>query len=57
MFQLIIALLRKNQGRSRAEEGRAEEEGREENQKSCCISQDKGTKAVCEDQKDDYAGE
>jgi hypothetical protein len=35
------------------EEGRAEEEGSEENQRSCCIRQDKGTKAACEDQKDD----
>jgi hypothetical protein len=27
--------------------------GREENQGRCCIRQDKGTKAACEDQKDD----
>jgi hypothetical protein len=35
------------------EEGGAGEEGSEENQRSCCIRQDKGTKAACEDQKDD----
>jgi hypothetical protein len=35
------------------EEERAETEGHEENQGICCIRQDKGTKAACEDQKDD----
>jgi hypothetical protein len=35
------------------EEERAEEEGREESQRSCCIRQDKGRKVACEDQKDD----
>jgi hypothetical protein len=45
MFHLIVALLRRTK-----EEGRAEEEGSEENQGSCCIRQDKGTKAACEDQ-------
>jgi hypothetical protein len=35
------------------EEKRAEEEGREENQGRCCILQDKGTKAACEDQNND----
>jgi hypothetical protein len=35
------------------EEGRAGEEGSEENQRGCCTRQDKGTKAACEDQKDD----
>jgi hypothetical protein len=52
MFHLIIALLRKNQGRRKAEkEERAEEEGRKENQGRCCIRQDKGRKFACEDQK------
>jgi hypothetical protein len=47
-------LLKKNQGKGRAEEeGRTEEEGREEDQRSCCICQDKGTKAAYEDKKDD----
>jgi hypothetical protein len=32
---------------------RAKEEGREENQGRCCIRQDKGRKAACEDQKND----
>jgi hypothetical protein len=45
MFHLIVALLRKNHGRRKCEkEGRAEEEGREENQRRCCIRRDKGTK-------------
>jgi hypothetical protein len=52
MFHLVVALLRRNQGRRRAEEEeRAEEEGRKENQGSCCIRQDKGRKAAYEDQK------
>jgi hypothetical protein len=42
----------KEEGRVEEEE-RAEEEGRKENQGSCCIRQDKRTKAACEDQKDD----
>jgi hypothetical protein len=32
---------------------RVGEEGSEENQRSCCIRQDKGTNAAYEDQKDD----
>jgi hypothetical protein len=39
------------------EEESAEEEGRKENQGNCCIRQDKGRKAACEDQKNDYAKE
>jgi hypothetical protein len=42
----------KGDGRAEEEE-RAEEEGRKENQRSCCIRQDKGRKAACEDQKND----
>jgi hypothetical protein len=42
----------KEEGRAEEEEI-AKEEGREENQGSCCIRQDKGRKAACEDQKDD----
>jgi hypothetical protein len=38
MFHLIVELLRKNQCK---EEGRAEEEEREEDQRSCCIRQDR----------------
>jgi hypothetical protein len=54
MFHLIVALLRKNQGRRRAkEEERAEEEGRKENQGRWCIRQDKGRKSACEYQKND----
>jgi hypothetical protein len=54
IFHLIIALLRKNQEEGRAdEEERAEEEGREESQGRCCIRQDKGRTAACENQKND----
>jgi hypothetical protein len=42
---------RKKEGLKKEE--RAEEEGRKENQGRCCIRQDKGRKAVCEDQKND----
>jgi hypothetical protein len=53
LFHLIVALLRtKGDGRAKEEE-RAEEEGRKENQRSCCIRQDKGRKAACEDQKNE----
>jgi hypothetical protein len=40
----------KEEGRTEEEE-RAEEEGREESQGRCCLRQDKGRKAACEDQK------
>jgi hypothetical protein len=42
---------RKKEGLKKEE--RAEEEGRKENQGRCCIRQDKGRKAACEDQKND----
>jgi hypothetical protein len=42
----------KEEGRAE-KEGIAGEKGREENQERCCIRKDKGTKAACEDQKDD----
>jgi hypothetical protein len=42
---------RKKEGLKKKE--RAEEEGREESQGRCCIRQDKGRKAACEDQKND----
>jgi hypothetical protein len=57
MLHLIIAALRKNQGRRKGwKEERVEEEGRKENQGRCCIRQDKGRKAAYEDQKNNEAG-
>jgi hypothetical protein len=45
-----------SEGRSKEEGGVEKEEGaeeneRKENQRRCCIRQDKGRKAACEDQK------
>jgi hypothetical protein len=57
MFHLNVVLLRRTKEKVRAEkEERAEEEGHEESQGRCCIRQDKGRKAACEDQKNDQAG-